>query len=306
MELKWLEDFCCLADCLSFSRAASLRGVTQPAFSRRIKQLETWMGATLINRATFPVALTEEGTRFLPMAEEAIRSFHRNREALRRPDEAAECRVTFSALHTLSVTFLPRWLDDMRARLPRFSSHVSPDKGGIEENIDTLLDGQCDFFLTYTHPWVPFLLDSTRFSFLVLGAEKVIPVAAPRPDGPLLDRAIEARTPLPYLDYGDFSFFGMALNKLFANRPAFARDTTHENTICIGHKAMALAGWGVSWLPESLIADDLASGALELASEDPGWTLTTEIRLYRHAAGARPIADRFWEAARDWAGGVRP
>ena len=37
MELKWLEDFCCLAGCLSFSRAAYLRGVTQPAFSRRIK-----------------------------------------------------------------------------------------------------------------------------------------------------------------------------------------------------------------------------------------------------------------------------
>ncbi|WP_202905556.1 LysR family transcriptional regulator [Cypionkella psychrotolerans] len=41
MELKWLEDFVTLADCSSFSRAAEMRNITQPAFSRRIKQLET-------------------------------------------------------------------------------------------------------------------------------------------------------------------------------------------------------------------------------------------------------------------------
>ena len=40
MEIKWLEDFVTLADTSSFSRAAELRNVTQPAFSRRIKQLE--------------------------------------------------------------------------------------------------------------------------------------------------------------------------------------------------------------------------------------------------------------------------
>ncbi|MET2830833.1 LysR substrate-binding domain-containing protein [Mesorhizobium shangrilense] len=306
MELKWLEDFCCLAGCLSFSRAAYLRGVTQPAFSRRIKQLEGWMGATLVNRATFPITLTAEGVRFLPMAEDAIRTMHRNRDSLRPRHEAEKHRVTFSALHTLTVTFLPAWLDDMRAHLPLFSSHVSPDKGGIEENIDTLLDGNCDFLLTYFHPSVPFLLDSSRFSFLVLGTEKVKPVAAPHPHGPLLDHALKTHTPLPYIDYGDFSFFGMALNKLFAKRQPFARNTTHENTICIGHKAMALAGWGVSWLPERLVAAELADGALVPASVDPDWELTTEIRLYRHADGARPIANRFWEAAANSAGGVTP
>lgn len=44
MELKWLEDFTALANTLSFSRAAEVRNVTQSAFSRRIKQLEMWLG----------------------------------------------------------------------------------------------------------------------------------------------------------------------------------------------------------------------------------------------------------------------
>ncbi|MFL5159126.1 MAG: LysR family transcriptional regulator, partial [Microvirga sp.] len=59
MEIKWLEDFISLANTLSFSRAAEERHVTQSAFSRRIKQLETWLGVPLVDRATFPAHLTQ-------------------------------------------------------------------------------------------------------------------------------------------------------------------------------------------------------------------------------------------------------
>jgi DNA-binding transcriptional LysR family regulator len=40
MELIWFEDYLALAETLNFSRAAELRHVTQPAFSRRIRALE--------------------------------------------------------------------------------------------------------------------------------------------------------------------------------------------------------------------------------------------------------------------------
>ena len=54
MDLKWLEDFIALARERSFSRAAEQRHVTQPQFSRRIRALELWVGADLVNRAGFP------------------------------------------------------------------------------------------------------------------------------------------------------------------------------------------------------------------------------------------------------------
>lgn len=41
MDLKWLEDFISLAETHSFSRSAELRHVTQPAFSHRIRSLES-------------------------------------------------------------------------------------------------------------------------------------------------------------------------------------------------------------------------------------------------------------------------
>ena len=47
MNLSWLEDFLALAASGNFSRAAQERHMTQPAFSRRIRALEEWLGATL-------------------------------------------------------------------------------------------------------------------------------------------------------------------------------------------------------------------------------------------------------------------
>ncbi|WP_164666734.1 helix-turn-helix domain-containing protein, partial [Pseudomonas viridiflava] len=50
MELVWLEDFNALAESGNFSRAADARHVTQPAFSRRIRALESWVGVELFER----------------------------------------------------------------------------------------------------------------------------------------------------------------------------------------------------------------------------------------------------------------
>ncbi len=299
MELKWLEDFTCLATTLSFSRAAEERRITQSAFSRRIKQLEAWLGVTLVSRVTFPAELTREGRAFLPVAQEAIRNFYATREALQPPKEQQEPIITFSALHTLTVVFFPEWLKHMRERFGEIRTRMSPDKGGIEENIGTLVEGEADFLLTYAHSSVPFLLESARFPHLVLGTERLLPVSSPAPEGPLLDHAIREGTPLPYLGYGDFSFFGVALSKLFATRPRFQRKVVHENTISIGLKAMALAGWGVTWLPEGLIHEELQAGTLVRASDDPSWDIEVEVRIYRHADSRRAVVDEFWQAASD-------
>ena len=50
MNLSWLEDFLVLSASGNFSRAADERHMTQPAFSRRIRALEEWLGADLFDR----------------------------------------------------------------------------------------------------------------------------------------------------------------------------------------------------------------------------------------------------------------
>ncbi len=177
MEIKWLEDFVTLADTSSFSRAAEMRNVTQPAFSRRIKQLEGWMGATLISRATMPAELTPAGRNFLPVAQEAIRTLYAARETLRPSHEVGLLR--FAALHTLTVTFFPHWLKALEKAGGAFSTSLMPDRGGIEANLESLVGDEADFFLTYAHPEVPFHLDRGKFAALTVAHDRLVPLVAP-------------------------------------------------------------------------------------------------------------------------------
>jgi DNA-binding transcriptional LysR family regulator len=293
MEIKWLEDFISLANTLSFSRSAEERRVTQSAFSRRIKQLETWMGVPLIDRATFPAHLTQAGQDFLPVAQETVRNLYRARNEVRGSQGIKANTLSFAALHTLSITFFPRWLQSIEPRFGALSTRLSADNSSMEAFVNSLTEGESDFLLIYAHPAVSIMIDEARFAHRTLGAERIIPVSAPDPEGRPL-HAIEPGRPVRYLAYGPGAFFGHALKSLFEERP-LERITVYENTLSEGLKAMAIAGWGLAWIPESILVDDLAAGRIVRAG-DPSWDLSVDIRLYRYLANERPIVWRFWNA----------
>jgi DNA-binding transcriptional LysR family regulator len=105
METAWLEDFLAVLDEGGFSRAAERRAVSQPAFSRRIRALEDWIGASLFDRNTHSVRLTAAGERFLPAAEEMLRRLQIGRlDAIAASQEASET-LRLAATHVLSLTF---------------------------------------------------------------------------------------------------------------------------------------------------------------------------------------------------------
>lgn len=306
MELKWIEDFVMLASTGSFSRAADARNITQSAFSRRIKNLEIWLGAPLISRATIPAELTAEGRAFLPVAQEAIRSFYTTRDSLRPARKRRRPQLNFAALHTLTVTAFPGWLENLEAEVAGVQATVIPDRGGIEANLEALINGDADLFLTYAHPYVPVLLDPEQFDWKTLGHEPILPVIAPQlryndKEDPAnfadyLHHLSEEGLEVPYLDYGPSSFFGTALQRLFANR-RLTRNVVHESSISVGLRQLALRGWGLCWLPESLVREDLVAGKLTLASPNPDWHLEVEIRLYRCRNENGRLSDELWQKA---------
>ena len=66
VELRHLRAFVAVAGSRSFTRAAERLFITQPALTRTIRQLESLLGAALIDRDTHPVSLTPAGEEFLP------------------------------------------------------------------------------------------------------------------------------------------------------------------------------------------------------------------------------------------------
>ncbi|MGU3361039.1 LysR family transcriptional regulator [Methylobacterium sp. M6A4_1b] len=288
MELKWIEDFISLAETRSFSRSAEARFVTQSAFSRRIRSLEVWLGTVLLDRSTYPITLTADGRQFLETAEEVLRLLTLSRTDFRNRSERSSLPVvTIAALHSLCLSVLPRWLNGIREAVGPMASRVLPDNFNI--CVQALVEGGYDLLLTYHHPGIPMPLDPERYPHRVIGRDSLVAVAAPNGLPP--DRAGR----LPLLQYSRGSFLGLlaAIAQSREGAPVTYPIHTNENSMAEALRSMALAGHGVAWLPVSLVAGEIASGALEVVSSE----MLMEIRLYRSAERARPFLDAVWAAA---------
>jgi DNA-binding transcriptional LysR family regulator len=72
MELDQLRSFVAVAEARSFTRAASLVHLSQPAISRQIARLETELGAQLFERYGRRVECTADGRLLLPLARNIV------------------------------------------------------------------------------------------------------------------------------------------------------------------------------------------------------------------------------------------
>jgi LysR family transcriptional regulator, hypochlorite-specific transcription factor HypT len=279
MELKWLEDFLSLAATRSFSTSATERNVTQSAFSRRIRSLEVWLGVTLLDRSTYPIRLTEDGKHFQEAAEEIVRLTYQTRAGLGQA--APKGQISLTALHSLTLTFLPKWLK----RVGPVSSRVLPENYAL--CLEALVDGGYDFMLTYHHPSIPVPLDPARFPWKVVGADSLCAVATPE--------ALAAPGPLPLLTYSRGSFLGRltAVAQAQPGAPETRIAHVNENSLAEALKFMALEGHGLAWLPRQLVAAELEAGRLQVAAPE----LAMDIRLYRNGDRARGVVEQVWAAA---------
>lgn len=62
MNIELLHDFLCVSDTMNLTISAEERHTTQSNLSKRIRQLETWLGRDLIDRRSRPLTLTKAGT----------------------------------------------------------------------------------------------------------------------------------------------------------------------------------------------------------------------------------------------------
>lgn len=295
MELKWLEDFLSLVDTRNFTRSAELRFTTQPAFSRRIRSLEEWVGTALIDRSTQPISLTPAGHKLQPVAEEVLRRIYQVREGIRHLDQASASTITFVATHSVSLNFFPRWIRSVEERKGVLFTRL--DSNHAEECVQSLLKGHAHFMLCHAHPSVELSLPASDFTSIVVGVDRLLPVSAPGPGGAPAHALPGTRErPAHYLAYAETSAIGRAVERMLARRP----DAAQLEQVFVSHLAAVLesmvrVGRGLAWLPESQIRDDLAAGRIVLAGDD-SWNLPVEIRLYRSKDMLPPKSEEFWAA----------
>lgn len=291
MELKWLKDYIALVEQGSFSKAAESRFVTQPAFSRRIRSLENWLGASLVDRNQYPTQFTPAGEAFVEEARQLISQIYSVQRQMRDISEARE-ELKIIAQHALAVSFFPSWMQTLESLTN--GALISVETGHLHDNVETFLSGNGDFLLCYGSSDIFNELQREDVESLQVGVDQLVPVSAVGMNGQP-QHSIAPDNSLKLLNHPAQSFFGQLLQQqcLSALQEDISLNIACENGLSEALKALVLNGYGMAWLPRSLISRELKSGELIILKE-PLCTVDLSIRLYRLRQSRCESAKQFW------------
>ncbi|MGV3490995.1 MAG: LysR substrate-binding domain-containing protein [Devosia sp.] len=294
MDLTWLEDFLELVATRNYMAAASARGISQPAFSRRIMALETWVGAPLVDRSTYPIKLTKVGQQFLPRCQTLVQDLHRLQADCRQQTNTDRLRLRFSALHTIAMFQFPGIISRVEEAVGSTMCTMHADD--FHECLEQLTLGNCDFAIMYDHAEGPPVLRAGPFVSMTLGKEPLVPISAVGSDGEALyDFERDGSEPLPYLSYSwNDGYIGrlVSLAQSRQKRP-IALSTVYESALAEGIKRMAAAGKGIGWLPYSCVADAIERGEL-CQIGGPELVVEMDVRIYRRQGAGSADVEAFW------------
>ncbi len=119
MELSQLKYFVTIAETLSFTGAAELVHVSQPALSYQMKRLEEELGVQLFKRHGRSISLTLDGQVFLPMAQGVLSRANEAMRTVRDYSGVETGEVTMGVAPSVGAYLMPGLLASFHQVFPR-------------------------------------------------------------------------------------------------------------------------------------------------------------------------------------------
>ncbi len=132
MKLSALRYLVAFADARSISRAAEVCGVSQPTLSVALQNLETELGAKLIDRSTSQITLTELGIEVVQQARRALEETKLVEMVAHMGKDPLSGTFRLGIIHTIAPYLLPDLIASMRLQTPEMNLY-------IEESMTALL-----------------------------------------------------------------------------------------------------------------------------------------------------------------------
>ncbi|SDJ75550.1 LysR family transcriptional regulator [Aliiruegeria lutimaris] len=292
MDLALLEDFLELARELNFSRAAGNRNMTQPAFSRRIKNLETAFQTPLIHRTTRQVTLTPAGKAFQPRAEAIVRMLSDARLEALEAAGLAQRNLNLAATHALSYTFVPRWL--MQVGTPAEIGALNMVSDTYRQCLRLMQNGGASFFICHKGLAGNQELPGKQFLCHPIASDCLAPLCAPDAEGlPLWELGSESRD-VPFIAYAGASGLHAILEAHWAENARPGIKPTMNSVLASTNLEMAKEGQGVAYLPLSLARSDIEHGSLTRAGGEE-FDVPVQVVIYRPHSRMSPHCEAFWK-----------
>lgn len=260
MNVAELEAFLAVYDTGTYTRAAEMLGISQPAVSRRISLLESDLGAALFERGRHGARSTPAGEAFAPFASRVLSELRAATRAVQELQAGERGRLTLAVAGTIPNSHLMHRLREFRARNPNAPLRIST--GTSNEVSDMVMHGEAEAGLRY------FPADNADLeSRLVFREQGAIVAANPTAllDATPIDSA--ALSACPWI------MFPVAEGSSGEPLAVHAMKTLNAAGILPAHiarvdglsaqKRLVSADFGLALMQSSAVVDELAAGTLQ-------------------------------------------
>ncbi|MBN3753830.1 LysR family transcriptional regulator [Paraburkholderia sp. Tr-20389] len=256
-----------VAETQSFRRAAQQLKVSNALVTRSIATLEAHLHARLINRTTRNLSLTEAGTHYLEGCRGLLEELDHLEGSVAGTEREPGGTLRVVATGALSAQALTQLLDGYRRHYPKVRIRLT-----LAERMPHLLEDGYDVGLFIASPaptpGAAAEIDSIELSF---ATQRLVACAAPsylatreEPRHPE-QLALHSCIATPAEQRGPTVWH-------FIDNDGDAQPVTLEPSYTVNSPLLvrlaAIAGMGIAVLPESLVADDFATGALKRIMQD--------------------------------------
>lgn len=254
--LPQIEAFLEVARRQNLSRAAEALFVSQPTLTARLQSLESSLGEQLFIRNRRGMRLTEAGETFLPFAEHALRALADGRERLGELRRGVAGRLVLGAPPTVSTYTLPDLLARFSAAHPNVRLAVKT--GTSEEVLEMVLHDQVQLGIIRS-------MAHQEIESVPLYTDALVLIAGP---GHRLARShLGRQVRMADLAGEVLVLFGRSSSYLEFTTATFRQAGVLPNSVLEldnieAAKKMVERGLGVSLVPASTVAAELAAGTL--------------------------------------------
>ncbi|NLL39039.1 MAG: LysR family transcriptional regulator [Clostridiales bacterium] len=251
------ETFLTLSHCGSYTKAAELLHITQPAVSQHIKYLEEFYGCKLIDTSNRKMRLTVQGELLREFAMTVFadsKHFKQNISSI----NTENLQFSFGATLTIGEYIMPDILSRLLTKYPAMKIHMSV--ANTQLLLERLNSGELDFVI------VEGLFDKSEYDSTLFSLERFIPVCSPESEfakGEVSFQEItKSRLILRERGSGTREIFENILQKNNYSLHAFEKLIEIGNMAAI--KKMVSMGLGITFLFEAASRQEIDRGSLSV------------------------------------------
>lgn len=179
--LKHFRYFDALARLGHFGRAAEACSISQPALSAQIKELESMLGAPLVERTARQIRLTTLGEEFLVRARKVLTDVEEMSELARLSDGPLSGMLKMGIIPTVAPYLLPKIISALSEKFPDLELH--PRESITQSLLEDLLQSRLDFIVAALPVSEPALREFALFDeeFVLVRHQKDASKPVPEP-----------------------------------------------------------------------------------------------------------------------------